>query len=70
LKENHHHEASVSDPYDLDRFVAVQNTGGTYDRVIAELRNGRKASHWMWFVFPQMAGLGRRDRPNVRDLVS
>ena len=47
------------DPYDLERFVAAQDAGGTYDRVIAELQRGRKASHWMWFVFPQIAGLGR-----------
>jgi uncharacterized protein (DUF1810 family) len=46
------------DPYDLQRFVAAQDAGGTYRRAIAELRNGRKDSHWMWFVFPQVAGLG------------
>lgn len=41
----------------LDRFVEAQD--GVYDRALAELRAGRKASHWMWFVFPQIAGLGR-----------
>jgi uncharacterized protein (DUF1810 family) len=41
---------------ELDRFVAAQD--GVYDRALAELRNGRKTSHWMWFVFPQVAGLG------------
>jgi uncharacterized protein (DUF1810 family) len=46
------------DPYDLQRFVAAQDAGGTYRRAAAELRNGRKDSHWMWFVFPQIAGLG------------
>ena len=46
------------DPYDLQRFVAAQDAGGTYDRAVAELRGGRKISHWMWFVFPQIAGLG------------
>ncbi|HEX9353066.1 MAG TPA: DUF1810 domain-containing protein, partial [Streptosporangiaceae bacterium] len=40
-------------------FVTAQDTGGTYDRAVAELRAGRKVSHWMWFVFPQIAGLGR-----------
>ena len=45
--------------YRLERFVAAQDTGGTYDRAVAELRAGRKVSHWMWFVFPQIAGLGR-----------
>ena len=49
--------AHMSD--DLERFVAAQNAGGTYDRAIAELRRGRKTSHWMWFVFPQIAGLGQ-----------
>jgi uncharacterized protein (DUF1810 family) len=42
---------------DLQRFVDAQS--GTYDRALAELRAGRKTSHWMWFVFPQVAGLGR-----------
>lgn len=42
---------------DLDRFVQAQAT--TYDAALAELRQGRKTSHWMWFVFPQIAGLGR-----------
>lgn len=43
---------------DLERFVTAQD-GGTYDAAIAELRRGRKTSHWMWFVFPQISGLGR-----------
>jgi uncharacterized protein (DUF1810 family) len=43
---------------DLERFVQAQDQG-TYDRALAELRAGRKTSHWMWFVFPQIAGLGR-----------
>jgi uncharacterized protein (DUF1810 family) len=42
----------------LERFVDAQDRGGTYDRALAELRRGRKESHWMWFVFPQIAGLG------------
>jgi uncharacterized protein (DUF1810 family) len=45
------------DPFDLNRFVEAQ--GPKYARVLAELRAGRKESHWMWFVFPQAAGLGR-----------
>ena len=48
----------TDDPYDLQRFVAAQDAGGTYERAAAELRCGRKTSHWMWFVFPQIAGLG------------
>jgi uncharacterized protein (DUF1810 family) len=47
------------DPFDLARFVAAQDHGGVYDHAIDELRGGRKTSHWMWFVFPQIAGLGR-----------
>jgi uncharacterized protein (DUF1810 family) len=44
------------DPFDLQRFVAAQ--ADVYDRVRSELQDGRKASHWMWFVFPQLRGLG------------
>jgi uncharacterized protein (DUF1810 family) len=46
----------MKDPYDLTRFVDAQHT--VYSRVIAELSDGRKQSHWMWFIFPQIAGLG------------
>jgi uncharacterized protein (DUF1810 family) len=49
----------VTDPYDLQRFVDAQDDGGTYRAALAELRAGRKRSHWMWFVFPQVTGLGR-----------
>jgi uncharacterized protein (DUF1810 family) len=48
----------TQDPFDLQRFVAAQDAGGTYDRAATELRGGRKTGHWMWFVFPQIAGLG------------
>jgi uncharacterized protein (DUF1810 family) len=48
-----------ADPYDLDRFVTAQDAGGTYGRAVAELRAGYKIGHWMWFVFPQIAGLGQ-----------
>lgn len=46
------------DPYRLERFVAAQDRGGTYQRVLTELRAGLKVSHWIWFIFPQVAGLG------------
>lgn len=46
------------DPFDLTRFVEAQEQGGTYERALAELRAGRKTTHWMWFVFPQVEGLG------------
>ena len=49
----------MDDAYNLERFVAAQNAGGTYDRAVEELRRGRKTSHWMWFVFPQITGLGQ-----------
>jgi uncharacterized protein (DUF1810 family) len=45
------------DPYHLERFVKAQH--GVHARALSELRTGRKASHWMWFVFPQVAGLGQ-----------
>jgi uncharacterized protein (DUF1810 family) len=44
---------------DLERFVHAQDENQTYAQAVAELRRGRKTSHWMWFVFPQIAGLGR-----------
>ncbi len=46
---------------DLDRFVRAQDDGGTYEHALRELRAGRKTSHWMWFVLPQLAGLGRSE---------
>jgi 2-iminobutanoate/2-iminopropanoate deaminase len=46
------------DPYRLERFVTAQDRGGMYQRALAELRAGLKVSHWIWFVFPQIAGLG------------
>ena len=46
-----------ADPFDLERFVAAQRP--VYDDVVEELRRGRKTSHWIWFVFPQIGGLGQ-----------
>jgi len=51
----------LDDPYDLDRYVTAQNSDATYERALGELRLGHKTSHWMWFVFPQIAGLGRSE---------
>ncbi len=45
--------------YDLERFVAAQ--AGVYEAVVGELRAGAKTGHWMWFIFPQLAGLGRSE---------
>jgi uncharacterized protein (DUF1810 family) len=47
----------MNDPYNLQRFVDAQRD--VYEQVRSELREGRKRSHWMWFIFPQIAGLGR-----------
>ncbi len=49
----------MEDPFHLQRFVEAQ--AAVYPAVLKELRAGRKASHWMWFIFPQLAGLGRSD---------
>ncbi len=51
----------AADPHSLQRFVDAQEHGGAYDRALSELRAGRKTTHWMWFVFPQAAGLGRSE---------
>lgn len=52
---------NTEDPYELERFVAAQEAGGHYERALAELRGGRKVTHWIWFVFPQVAGLGHSE---------
>ncbi|MCY1435776.1 hypothetical protein D9M71_518830 [compost metagenome] len=49
----------MHDPYDLQRFVDAQEP--TFERAIAELRAGHKHSHWMWFIFPQLEGLGHSE---------
>ncbi len=49
-------ETPDDDRFDLERFVRAQ--AGVHDRAVAELRGGRKYGHWMWFVFPQLSGLG------------
>ena len=50
---------STIGPYDLQRFLTAQE--GTYLEALAEIRRGRKRTHWMWFIFPQLAGLGRSE---------
>ena len=49
---------SNDDPFKLQRFVDAQ-AGGVYEQALAEIRAGKKRSHWMWFIFPQSAELGR-----------
>jgi uncharacterized protein (DUF1810 family) len=48
----------MNDEFELERFVSAQDRGGAYAAAVSELRAGRKTSHWMWFVFPQIGGLG------------
>jgi uncharacterized protein (DUF1810 family) len=55
-------EAGMGDPFDLERFVVAQDE--VYPHVVAELSAGEKRSHWMWFVFPQMRGLGNSSHAN------
>jgi uncharacterized protein (DUF1810 family) len=50
-------QRSSTDPYNLDRFVQAQ--AAVFEQVLAELRSGVKTGHWMWFIFPQIIGLGR-----------
>jgi uncharacterized protein (DUF1810 family) len=53
----------MTDAFDLERFVAAQD--GAYSRALAELQAGRKTGHWIWFVFPQVAGLGRSEMSRI-----
>ncbi|SAI68228.1 Uncharacterized conserved protein [Bordetella ansorpii] len=56
------------DPFNLQRFVDAQDE--VYSQALAELARGRKASHWMWFVFPQLRGLGRSDAAQFYGIAS
>ena len=49
----------MQDSHRLQRFVDAQDDDGTYESALRELSDGRKRSHWMWFIFPQLAGLGQ-----------
>ena len=51
-------QPAAADPCALDRFVEAQNSGGIFERALAEVAAGSKRGHWMWFVYPQIAGLG------------
>ena len=55
---------------DLERFVAAQDDSGTFAQAMSELRAGRKRSHWMWFVFPQLAGLGQSEMSQTYAIAS
>ena len=58
----------MSDPHNLQRFIDAQ--GPVYAQVCSELRSGRKRSHWMWFVFPQIQGLGNSPTARFYAIVS
>jgi len=58
----------MDDPFHLERFVDAQEP--VYERVRAELANGRKRTHWMWFVFPQLRGLGESQRATTFGIAS
>ncbi|UZX03596.1 DUF1810 domain-containing protein [Arthrobacter sp. CDRTa11] len=51
----------MADAFNLERFVAAQDSGGTYEQALSELQLGKKTGHWMWFIFPQLAGLGNSE---------
>ena len=60
--------ALMTDPHNLHRFVEAQNP--VYQQVLRELRNGQKESHWMWFIFPQLRGLGHSHMATVYGIAS
>jgi uncharacterized protein (DUF1810 family) len=60
----------MTDSFNLQRFVDAQNRDGSYDAAAAELRRGRKSSHWMWWVFPQLRGLGRTHTSDTYGIAS
>jgi uncharacterized protein (DUF1810 family) len=57
-----------SDPNDLNRFIKAQE--GVYERALAELRSGLKRSHWMWYIFPQIEGLGHSPTTRIYSIKS
>lgn len=59
MERGSHPDGCLTMAHDLERFVSAQ--ARIYPQALAELRRGRKTSHWMWFVFPQIAGLGHSD---------
>lgn len=58
LRAYAYRKENMSEIFDLQRFLDAQEFLGTYERVLTELGNGRKRSHWIWFIFPQQKGLG------------
>lgn len=56
------------DPFNLQRFVVAQR--GSYEKALGEVKNGRKITHWMWYIFPQMKGLGSSYEADLYGIVS
>ena len=50
------HSQNADDPYDLNRFVLAQDN--SYEQALSEIKSGQKHSHWMWYIFPQIDGIG------------
>jgi uncharacterized protein (DUF1810 family) len=61
-------ERTVEDTDNLERFVEAQR--GVHERALSEIRSGRKTSHWMWFIFPQIAGLGHSSMAQLYAITS
>lgn len=59
---------NADDPFNLQRFVVAQR--GSYEKALDEVKNGRKITHWMWYIFPQIAGLGESDMARKYAIVS
>lgn len=59
----------MTDIYNLKRFIDAQD-GGVYDCALSEIRGGRKESHWMWYIFPQIAGLGTTPTSRLYSIMS
>lgn len=57
-----------SDPYNLERFILAQEM--SYEQVLSELKHGKKVTHWMWYIFPQIAGLGESTTSKMYALMS
>ena len=55
----------ASDPFDIERFIKAQNADNTYQRALEEMQRGHKISHWIWFIFPQLKGLGHSRYHNI-----
>ena len=60
----------MEDRFDLARFTRAQQAYNTYQTALREIRNGRKESHWMWYIFPQMRGLGMSSTSEYYGIVS